>query len=51
MRLRPEVLADETRTVWRALGHRRGGGHASGSTLDRLAASLDRLEELIGSAP
>ena len=51
MCLRPEVLADGERTVWRALADRRHGHHAAGDTLDRLAASLDRLEELIGSAP
>lgn len=50
MRLRPEVLADEHRTVWRALADRREGREAAGDTLDRLAASLDRLEELIGSS-
>jgi predicted acylesterase/phospholipase RssA len=46
LRLRREVLVDEERTIWQSLPAHRNGRHGH-ETLDRLEASLDRLEGLL----
>ena len=51
MRLRPEVLADEERTVWDGLREPSvDHDEPAGDTLARLAATLDRLEGVLDTA-
>ena len=53
MRLRSEVLADEERTLWKAVremkraGAKRRQGESGLGLVDRLEGALDRLEELL----